>query len=124
MAEKKYEVTIKEVKGTCDSSLFKKMVQNGDITAEKINDVVGKIVKIDGYADCHIVAGDKDFDITYYATSDGLISSGSEVFKKSVTNYMDEDVMCKIMKVKTNKGTTFKVSPILVNNETGEVQDF
>lgn len=124
MAEKKYEVTIKEVKGSCDSSLFKKMVQNGDITAEKISDVVGKIVKIDGYADCHIVAGDKDFDITYYATSDGLISSGSEVFKKSVTNYMDEDVMCKIMKVRTNKGTTFKVSPILVNDETGEVQDF
>lgn len=124
MAEKKYEVTIKEVKGSCDSSLFKKMVQNGDITAEKISDVVGKIVKIDGYADCHIVAGDKDFDITYYATSDGLISSGSEVFKKSVTNYMDEDVMCKIMKVKTNKGTTFKVSPILVNGDTGEVQEF
>lgn len=121
---KKYEVSIKEVKGSCDTSLFKKMAQNGDITAEKISDVVGKIVKIDGYADCHILAGDKEFDITYYATSDGLISSGSDVFKKSVLNYMDEDVMCKIMKVKTNKGTTFKVSPILVNADTGEVQEF
>ena len=121
---KKYEVTIKEVKGTCDSSLFKKMVQNGDITAERINDVVGKIVKIDGYADCHIVAGDKEFDITYFATSDGLISSGSEVFKKSVLNYMDEDVMCKIVKIKTGKGVTYKVSPILVNDDTGEVEDF
>ena len=121
---KKYEVTIKEVKGTCDSSLFKKMVQNGDITAERINDVVGNIVKIDGYADCHIVAGDKEFDITYFATSDGLISSGSEVFKKSVLNYMDENVMCKIVKIKTGKGVTYKVSPILVNDDTGEVEDF
>lgn len=121
---KKYEVTIKELKGTCDSSLFKKMVQNGDITAERINDVVGKNVKIDGYADCHIVAGDKEFDITYFATSDGLISSGSEVFKKSVLNYMDENVMCKIVKIKTRKGVTYKVSPILVNDDTGEVEDF
>ena len=121
---KKYEVTIKETKGTCDSSIFKKMVQNGDITAERINDAVDKIVKIDGYADCHIVAGDKEFDITYYATSDGLISSGSEVFKKSVLNYIDENVMCKIVKIKTNKGMTFKVSPILVNDNTGEDENF
>lgn len=121
---KKYEVTIKESKGSCTKPLFEKMVKNGDITAEKISDVVGKVVKIDGFADCHVVAGDKEFDITYYATSDGLISSGSEVFKQSVLNYMDENVMCKIMKIKTNKGTTFKCSPILVDDESGEVQDF
>ena len=121
---KKYEVTIKESKGTCTKPLFEKMVKNGDVTAEKISDVVGKVVKIDGYADCHVVAGDKEFDITYYATSDGLVSSGSDVFKQSVLNYMDEDVECKIMKIKTSKGTTYKVSPILVDDETGEVQSF
>lgn len=121
---KKYEVQIKETKGSCATPLFKKMVENGDITAERINDCVDKIVKIDGYADCHIVAGDKEFDITYYATSDGMISSGSEVLKQSVLNYLDENVMLKIKKIKTNKGTTYKVSPILVAQNTGEVQDF
>ena len=121
---KKYEVQIKESKGSCTKPLFEKMVKNGDITAVKISDAVGKVVKIDGYADCHVVAGEKEFDITYYATTDGLISSGSEVFKQSVLNYMDEDVMCKIMKIKTNKGTTFKVSPILVDDESGEFQSF
>lgn len=124
MATKKYEVTIKESKGTCSKPLFAKMVKNGDVTAEKVCDSVGKIVKIDGYADCHLIVGDKEFDITYYATNEGLLSSGSEVFKQSVLNYIDENVMCKIMKIKTNKGTTYKVSPILVDDETGEVQEF
>lgn len=123
MANKKYEVKILESVGSCDSSLFKKMAQNGDITSEKITDCVNKIVKITGYAICHIVAGDKEFDINYFATNEGLISSGSEVFKESVKNYIDEDVMLKIVKIKTNKGTTFKVAPILVNDETGEVEE-
>ena len=67
-------------------------------------------------------AGEKDFDINYYSTNEGIISSGSEVFKNSVLNYIDEDVYVKICKLKTKKGITYKVSPILVNEETGEVE--
>ena len=34
--ERKYNVTIKEAKGTCDSELFRKMATKGDITAIKV----------------------------------------------------------------------------------------
>lgn len=115
MANKNYKVEIVESKGSCDSSLFQKMAQNGDITATKITDMVDSIVKVTGYALCHITAGDKEFDMNYFATSEGIISSGSEVFKDSVLNYIDEDVKVKITKLKTNKGFTFKCSPILTS---------
>ena len=122
MAKENYKVVLKKVEGTCDTPLFKKMAENGDIIAEKVSEYVGKIVKINGIADCHIVAGDKEFDITYYATSDGIISSGSEVFKDSVLKYINENCDLKIVKLKTSKGTTYKVSPILLadNNESNE----
>ena len=122
MANKNYTVEIIEANGACDTALFKKMASSGDITSSRINDMVDKIVKINGYALCHITAGEKDFDINYYSTNEGIISSGSEVFKNSVLNYIDEDVYVKICKLKTKKGITYKVSPILVNEETGEVE--
>ena len=50
----KYEVTIKESKGTCDTALFKKMAKNGDITAVSIKEIINKVVNITGYASCHI----------------------------------------------------------------------
>lgn len=122
MANKNYTVEIIEAKGACDTALFKKMASAGDITSSRINDMIDKIVKINGYALCHITAGEKDFDINYYSTNEGIISSGSEVFKNSVLNYIDEDVYVRICKLKTKKGVTYKVSPILVNEETGEVE--
>lgn len=122
MANKNYTVEIIEAKGACDTALFKKMASAGDITSSRINDMIDKIVKINGYALCHITAGEKDFDINYYSTTEGIISSGSEVFKNSVLNYINEDVYVRICKLKTKKGVTYKVSPILVNEETGEVE--
>lgn len=122
MANKNYTVEIIEAKGACDTELFKKMASAGDITSSRINDKIDKIVKINGYALCHITAGEKDFDINYFSTNEGIISSGSEVFKNSVLNYIDEDVYVRICKLKTKKGVTYKVSPILVNENTGEVE--
>lgn len=122
MANKNYTVEIIEAKGACDTELFKKMASAGDITSSRINDMIDKIVKINGYALCHITAGEKDFDINYFSTNEGIISSGSEVFKNSVLNYIDEDVYVRICKLKTKKGVTYKVSPILVNENTGEVE--
>ena len=118
MAKENYKVELKKVEGTCDTPLFRKMAENGDITAEKVSEYVGKIVKINGIADCHIVAGDKEFDITYYSTSDGIISSGSEVFKDSVLKYLNENCDLKIVNLKTSKGITYKVSPILLADNT------
>ena len=73
------------------------MASSGDITSSRINDMIDKIVKINGYALCHITAGEKDFDINYYSTNEGIISSGSEVFKNSVLNYIDEDVFVNML---------------------------
>lgn len=110
---KKYEVTIKNAVGSCNTELFKKMAMKGDITASKITDFVDKVVKITGYAETHIETADKEFDITYYATDDGYFSTGSKYFNESLLDYLDSTKTFKILKVKTNKGYTYKVSPIV-----------
>lgn len=115
--KKKYEVTIKEANGSCSSNLFKKMAQKGDITSVKVQDMIGKVINITGYAICHISTDEKDFDMGYYATDEGIISTGSEVFKESVENYIGDVELFKIVSLKTKKGTTYKVSPILIDNE-------
>lgn len=114
---KKYEVTVVNAYGECESELFKKMAVNGDITAEKIMDNAGKVIKITGYADCHIVTSEKEFDVTYYATPDGYLSTGSSIFNDSVVDYIGFTDTFKIQKIKTSKGNTYKAVPIS-NNET------
>lgn len=109
---KKYEVTVVNAFGECDSELFKKMAVNGDITADKIMDNAGKVIKITGYADCHIVTNDKEFDVTYYATPDGYYSTGSSIFNDSVADYIGYTDTFKIQKIKTSKGNTYKAVPI------------
>lgn len=119
MEKRKFDVTIDECGGTCDSELFKKMAKRGDITAEKIQSFIGEVVEITGYALCNISTNDKDFNIDYYATNKGFISTGSEVFRNSVLDYLKDTSLFKIVEVKTKKGKTYKASPVLVNNETG-----
>ena len=113
MEKKKYEVTIKEAHGSCNSNLFKKMAQKGDITSVKVQEMLGKVVNITGYAICHITTEDKEFDMGYFATNDGIISTGSEVFADSVSDYFGDVELFKIVSLKTKKGSTYKVSPIL-----------
>ena len=113
-----YEVTIKKAYGSCDSELFKKMVKRGDLQATKIKDAVGGKYKFTGYADCSVKTKDKKFDITYYATDDGFISSGSQIFKDSVEAYISDNLKLKIESKTTENGTTFKAVPIL--GETNE----
>ena len=110
---KKYEVEILEKKGSCDSATFEKMAKNGDIASRKVTECVGEVVTITGYALCHITAGDKEFDMNYYATPEGMLSSGSEVFKNSVIEYYGDVGKFRINDVKTKRGTTYKVAPIL-----------
>lgn len=109
----KFEITIKEKKGTCEKPLFEKMARNGDITSEKVSEKVGNVIVIKGYAVCTIKIEGREFDLVYYATEDGYISSGSEVFKNSVITYLDETTKFKINELKTKKGKTYKASPII-----------
>lgn len=117
---KKYELTINETKGSCNTELFKKMAKKGDISASKIDAFVDKVVKITGYADAHIVTDDKEFDITYYATDDGYFSTGSKYFNESLNDYLEDTDTFKILKVKTKKGFTYKASPIFNGNVNEE----
>lgn len=121
MESKKYEVTVLEKKGTCDNALFEKMAKKGDLTAIKLLELVGVEVKIKGYAKCHIVTEEKEFDINYFDTEEyGLVSSGSEIFTESVVDYFGEVESVRLTEVKTKKGKTYKAVPVLGNNKKEE----
>lgn len=121
METKKYEVTVNEKKGTCDNALFEKMAKKGDLTAIKLSELVGVEVKITGYAKCHIVTEEKEFDINYFDTEEyGLVSSGSEIFTESVVDYFGEVESVRLTEVKTKKGKTYKAVPVLGNNKKEE----
>lgn len=122
MAEnKKYNVEVKEKVGSCDNALFEKMAKKGDITATKIAELLGEVVKITGYAYCEITTDEKTFKILYVDTEEyGLISSGSEIFKESVEDYYGDVEYVRLTEVKTKKGKTYKAVPILGKRENKE----
>ena len=121
METRKYEVTVNEKKGTCDNALFEKMAKKGDLTAIKLSELVGVEVNITGYAKCHIVTDEKEFDINYFDTEEyGLVSSGSEIFTESVVDYFGEVESVRLTEVKTKKGKTYKAVPVLGNNKKEE----
>ncbi len=106
--KRSYKVEIMEKKGTCEDELFEIMAKNGDITSQKLADMIGCQVKITGYAICHIITDDKDFSITYFDTDEyGLISSGSQVFLESVISYFGKVDKVILTEIKTKKGKIF-----------------
>ena len=121
METRKYEVTVNEKKGTCDNALFEKMAKKGDLTAIKLSEIVGVEVKIKGYAKCHIITDEKEFDNNFFDTEEyGLVSSGSEIFTESVVDYFGEVESVRLTEVKTKKGKTYKAVPVLGNNKKEE----
>ena len=112
----KFELTIKKASGSCDTELFKKMAKKGDISASKIENFVDKVVKITGWAEAHITTDEKEFDLTYYASDEGYFSTGSKYFNESLVDYLKDTDTYKIIKVKTQKGHTYKAVPIVEEN--------
>lgn len=111
---KKYEVNIIESQGTCKNELFEMMAKKGDLTATKVTELLGKVVKVTGYALCNIVTEDKNFELNYFDTEEyGLISSGSEIFKNSIVDYYGKVEYVRLTEVKTKKGKTYKAVPML-----------
>lgn len=108
-----YSVEIKELYGSMDSDIFKKMCERGDITSTKIEEMIGSTVEINGYAVCEVKTSDKKFTMGYYSTDLGIISTGSEYFLESVKDYIGSVAKFNIVKIKTKKGNTYKVSPVL-----------
>lgn len=121
---KKYEVEVLEKKGSCDNTLFEKMAKKGDLTSVKVTELLGVEVKITGYAKCHIITDEKEFDLNYFDTEEyGLISSGSEIFTESVEDYFGEVESVRLTEVKTKKGKTYKAVPVLVKNKKEEKRE-
>ena len=121
MERKNYKVEIRKAEGTCDSELFRLKASKGDITASRLSEMVGKVVDITGYAECHITTDEKEFDMKYYNTNSGTVSSGSAIFLESVQDYMKYTTRFAIKEVKTKRGKTYKGDPIIVDDSTGEV---
>lgn len=122
MAEnKKYNVEVKGKVGSCDNALFEKMAKKGDITATKIAELLGEVVKITGYAYCEISIDEKTFNILYVDTEEyGLVSSSSEIFRESVEDYYGDIEYVRLTEVKTKKGKTYKAVPVLGKRENKE----
>ena len=97
------------------------MAKKGDLTAIKLSELLGVEVKITGYAKCHIVTDEKEFDINYFDTEEyGLVSSGSKIFTESVVDYFGEVESVRLTEVKTKKGKTYKAVPVLGNRNKEE----
>lgn len=118
-----YSVELLSAWGTCEKPMFQKQAKRGDITSQKIEEFVNEVVIVKGYASAKITTKDKEFNLNYYATDKGIISTGSEVFMESIEDYIEDTKMFKILKVKTKKGFTYKASPIDYDDESGEVID-
>ena len=116
-----FDVTIKEKQGSMDSDLFDVMAESGDLNPTKVAEVIGEVVTLKGYAVCDIKTDDKEFNVIYIDTDElGIVSSGSDIFKESVTKYYGKVKQVRISEVKTKKGKTYKVTPILGNTQKQE----
>ncbi len=118
----KYEVEIKNANGIFEKEVMQKLIKKGDMVAEKITSLVGKVVNIRGYAECHIKTDEKEFDINYFASDNGYFSSGSEYFLESVKDYIEDATTFKISEIKTKKGKTYKALPVLSENNPKELE--
>ena len=97
------------------------MAKKGDLTSIKLSELLGVEVKITGYAKCNIVTDDKNFNINYFDTDEyGLISSGSEIFTDSVSDYFGEVEKVRLVEIKTKRGKTYKAVPVLGNSKKEE----
>lgn len=111
-----FKVTIKNATGICDTELFRKVCERGDLNALRVKDCVGDIIHVNGTCDVTIQHDDEIFDITYYACDEGVYSTGSGVFNESVTNYIDDINTFRITSIKTKKGVSYKASPVFVES--------
>lgn len=113
-----YNVVIIEKNGSCESELFKKMVENGDVIATNVKNAVDKLITVKGYALCTVATDNKQFDNFYVDTKElGFIYTGSEYFKKSIKDYLPNTNKFIIKRLDTKKGTTYKPQPVIEEKE-------
>lgn len=118
-AEKNFEITLNSAEGTCDTALFKKMINKADVTSIPVKDLVGKVFTPTGSADVHIKTTDNKFDRLLIDTKEyGVIHTSSEVFEDGFADYRGECDSMRIVAVKTKLGTCYKCVPVITVEET------
>lgn len=127
MAKKKnnknFEITLINAEGTCDTSLFKKMVSKADVTSTPITELVGKTFTPTGSANVHIKTTEKEFDRLLIDTKEyGIIHTSSSVFEDGFADYIGECDSMRIVGVKAKLGTCYKCVPV-ITAESDEVPE-
>lgn len=112
--EKNFEITLISSEGTCDTALFKKMLNKADVTSTPVKDLVGKVFTPTGSADVHIKTSDKEFDRLLIDTKEyGIIHTSSTVFEDGFADYREECDSMRIVAVKAKLGTCYKCVPVI-----------
>lgn len=123
-AEKNFEITLISAEGTCDTALFKKMINKADVTSTTVKDLVGKVFTPTGSATVHIKTADKEFDRLLIDTKEyGVIHTSSDVFEEGFTDYREECDSMRIVAVKAKLGTCYKCVPVITVTEQNDIAE-
>lgn len=111
---KNFEITLNSAEGTCDTALFKKMINKADVTSTPITELVGKVFTPTGSAYIHVKTTDKEFDRLLIDTKEyGVIHTSSSVFEDGFEDYRGECDSMRIVGIKAKLGTCYKCVPII-----------
>ena len=120
---KNFEITLINAEGTCDTTLFKKMINKADVTSTPITKLVGNIFTPTGSADVHIKTTEKEFDRLLIDTKEyGIIHTSSTVFEDGFADYRGECDKMRVVGVKAKLGTCYKCVPV-ITAESAEVSE-
>ena len=120
---KNFEITLINAEGTCDTALFKKMINKADVTSTPITKLVGNTFSPTGSADVHIKTTEKEFDRLLIDTKEyGIIHTSSSVFEDGFADYRGECDSMRIVGVKAKLGTCYKCVPV-ITAESEEVSE-
>lgn len=123
-AKKNFEITLNGAEGTCDTPLFKKMIDKADVTSTPVKDLVGKVFTPTGSAYVHIKTEDKEFDRQLIDTKEyGVIHTSSEVFADGFADYRGECDSMRIVGVKAKLGTCYKCVPVITVTEAEQLDN-
>lgn len=116
--EKNFEITLHSAEGTCDTALFKKMIDKADVTSIPVKDLVGKVFTPTGSAYVHIKTKDNEFNRQLIDTKEyGVIHTSSDVFADGFADYRGECDSMRIVGVKAKLGTCYKCVPVITASE-------
>ena len=120
---KNFEITLINAEGTCDTALFKKMINKADVTSTPITQLVGKVFTPTGSAEVHVKTTDKEFDRLLIDTKEyGIIHTSSTTFEDGFNDYRGECDKMRIVGVKAKLGTCYKCVPV-ITAESEEVPE-